>query len=73
VWNPDFSNLTYDQAVTLTLGRHITAEEMTDLDDPFIKQNFSAMLHWIMSEDPAIWEVLTLMDELKVSSPGFDY
>ncbi len=73
VRNPDFSNLTYDQAVSLTSGRHIAAEEMTDLDDPFIRQNFSAMLRRIMAEDPATWEALTLMDDLKVSSPGFDY
>jgi hypothetical protein len=27
-----------------------------------------------MAEDPATWEAsLTLMDDLKVSSPGFDY
>jgi hypothetical protein len=74
VRNPDFSNLTYDQAgVSLTSGRHIAAEEMTDLDNPFIRQNFSAMLRQIMGEDPATWEALTLMDNLKVSSPGFDY
>jgi hypothetical protein len=73
VRNPDFSNLTYDQALSLTSGRHIAAEEMTDLDDPFIKQNFSAMLRRIMAEDPATWEALTLMDDLKVSAPGFDY
>jgi hypothetical protein len=72
VRNPDFSNLTYDQAgVSLTSGRHIAAEEMTDLDNPFIRQNFSAMLRQIMGEDPATWEALTLMDNLKVSSPGF--
>jgi hypothetical protein len=73
VRNPDFSNLTHDQAVSLTSGRHLASEEMTDLDDPFIKQNFSAMLRRIMQEDPSTWEALTLMDELKVSSPGFNY
>jgi hypothetical protein len=26
-----------------------------------------------MAEDPATWATLTLMDDLKVSSPGFDY
>jgi hypothetical protein len=73
VRNPDFSNLTHDQAMVLTSGRHIAAEEMTDLDDPFIRQNFSAMLRWIMQEDPTTWETMTLMDELKVSAPSFDY
>jgi hypothetical protein len=73
VQNPDFSKLTHDQAVALTSGRHIAAEEMTDLDDSFIRQHFSAMLRWIMQEDPTTWEALTLMDELKVTSPGFDY
>jgi hypothetical protein len=72
--HPNFSNLTYDQAVALTSGRQIVSKEMTDLDDPFIlKHNFSAMLRRIMAEDPATWEALTLMDDLKVSSPGFDY
>jgi hypothetical protein len=26
-----------------------------------------------MAEDPATWDALSLMDDLKVSSPGFDY
>jgi hypothetical protein len=26
-----------------------------------------------MQKDPSTWEALILMDELKVSSPGFDY
>jgi hypothetical protein len=46
---------------------------MIDLDNPFIPQNISAMLCQIMAEDPATWEALTLMDDLKVSAPGFDY
>jgi hypothetical protein len=56
-------------------GRHIAAEEMTDINDPFVRQNVSAMLRWIMSEDYATWEAaLTLIDDLKVSYPGFgDY
>jgi hypothetical protein len=29
---------------------------MTDLDNPFIQQNFSAILRQIMAEDPATWE-----------------
>jgi hypothetical protein len=49
VRNPDFLNLTYDQAPSLTSGRHIAAKEMTDLDDPFIRQTFSAMLRQIRS------------------------
>jgi hypothetical protein len=75
VQNPDFSKLTHDQAVALTSGRHIAAEEMTDLDDPFIRQHFPAMLRCgIMQEDPTTREALTLMmDQLKVASPGFDY
>ena len=73
VRNPDFSNLTYEQALALTSGRHIAAEEMTDLDDPFIKQNFALMLRRIMAEDSGTWEAITLMDDLKVAAPGFDY
>ena len=46
---------------------------MTDLDDPFIKHNFSLMLQQIMAEDPGTWEALALMDDLKVAAPGFDY
>jgi hypothetical protein len=73
VRNPDFSNLTYEQALLLTSGRQIAAEEMTDLDDPFIKQNISLMLRRIMAEDSGTWEAITFMDDLKVAAPGFDY
>jgi hypothetical protein len=72
VRNPDFSNLTYNQAASLASGRHSAAEEMTDLDDLFIRKNFSAMFRQILAEDPATWEVFTLVDDLKVPSPGFD-
>ena len=46
---------------------------MTELDDPFVLQNFNAMLQKIMQEDGGTWEALGLMDELKITSPGFDY
>ena len=46
---------------------------MTQLDDPFILQNFTTMLRKIMQEDSGTWEALGLMDQLKVTSPGFDY
>ena len=44
---------------------------MTELDDPFVLQNFTAMLQKIMQEDGGTWEALGLMDELKITSPGF--
>jgi hypothetical protein len=68
----NFEDLTYDQAVSLSSKRMIAADEMTDLDDPFILQNFTAMLWKIMQEDTGAWEALRLMDELVVQSPGFD-
>ncbi len=51
----------------------MSADEMTELDDPFVLQNFTAMLQKIMQEDGGTWEALGLMDELKITSPGFDY
>jgi hypothetical protein len=36
----------------------IAANEMTDLNDPFILQNFTAMLWKIMQEDTGTWEAL---------------
>jgi hypothetical protein len=51
----------------------MSADEMDELDDPFVLQNFTAMLRKIMQEDSGTWEALGLMDELKFTSPGFDY
>ena len=71
--HPDHEELTYDQAVHLTLKRMIAADELTYLDDPFVRQNFTAMLRLIMQEGSGTWQALLLMDELKIKSPGFDY
>jgi hypothetical protein len=71
--NPDFRHLTYAQAHALSSKKVIAADEMTGLDDPFIKQNFTEMLRKIMSEDSGTWEGLRLMDDLKANAPGFDY
>jgi hypothetical protein len=71
--NPNYEHLTYDQAVSLSSKQSMPADEMTELDDPFVLQNFTAMLQKIMQEDSGTWEALGLLDELKVTSPGFDY
>jgi hypothetical protein len=71
--HPDHEELTYDQAIHLTSKRMIAADELTDLDDPFVRQNFTAMLRLIMQEGSGTWQALLLMDELKIKSPGFDY
>jgi hypothetical protein len=71
--NPNYEHLTYDQAVSLASKKSMSADEMTELDDPFVLQNFTAMLQKTMQEDCGTWEGLGLMDELKITSPGFDY
>jgi hypothetical protein len=71
--NPNYEHLTYDQALNLSSKKTMSADEMTQLDDPFILQNFTTMLRKIMQEDSGTWEALGLMDQLKVTSPGFDY
>ena len=71
--NPNYEHMTYEQAISLTSKKVMSANEMTELDDPFVHQNFTAMLRKIMQEDAGTWEALGLMDQLKVSSPGFDY
>ncbi len=71
--NPNYAYMTYEQAISLTSKKVMSANEMTELDDPFVHQNFTAMLRKIMQEDAGTWEALGLMDQLKVSSPGFDY
>jgi hypothetical protein len=71
--NPNYEHLTYEQAVNLSSKKSMAADEMTELDDPFVLQNFTAMLRKIMQEDSGTWEALGLMDQLKISSPGFDY
>ena len=43
--HPDHEELTYDQAVHLTSKRMIAADELTDLDDLFVSQNFTDMVH----------------------------
>ena len=71
--HPNHEELTYAQAVQLTSKRMIAADELTNLDDPFVLQNFTSMLCLIMQEGPGTWHAIALMDELKVQSPGFDY
>ena len=71
--NPNYEHLTYEQALNLTSKKTMSSDEMTELDDPFILQNFTTMLRKIMQEDSGTWEALGLMDELKITSPGFDY
>jgi hypothetical protein len=52
----------------------MSADEMTELNHPFVLQNFTAMLKKRMQEDHgSTWEALGLMGELKVTFPGFDY
>jgi hypothetical protein len=41
----------------------MSADEMTELDDPFILQNFTKVLRKIMQEDSGTWEALGLMQE----------
>jgi hypothetical protein len=67
--NPDFRHLTYDQAHVLSSKKVRAADEMTGLNDPFIRQNFMKMLHKITSEESGTPEGLHLMDELKVNAP----
>ena len=71
--NPDYQHLSYEQARALSSKKSIAADEMTGLDDPFINQNFTLLLRKIMQEDSDTWEALSLMDDLKLLSPGFDY
>jgi hypothetical protein len=54
--------------------KFISADEMTELDDSFVLQNFTRMLRKIMQEDSGTWEALGAIDELEVvCSPSFDY
>jgi hypothetical protein len=70
--NPNYEHLTYKQAVNLSSKKSMAADEMTELDDPFVLQNFTAMLQKIMQEDSRTWEALGLMDQLFPSSPKFN-
>jgi hypothetical protein len=38
----------------------MSADEMTELNDPFVLQNFTAMLRKIMQEDSGTWEALSI-------------
>ena len=73
IQNPNYEHMTYEQAMSLNSKKLMSANEITELDDPFVDQNFTAMLRKIMQEDSGTWEAVGLMDKLKVSSPGFDY
>ncbi len=71
--NPNHEHPTYDQVVSLSSKKSMSADEMTELDDPFVLQNFTAMIRKIMQEDGGTCESLGVMDELKITSPSFDY
>ena len=73
VQHPDYQHLSYDQACALSSKKVIASDELTGLDDPFVNQNFTQMLRKIMSNDSDTWEALSLMDDLKIQAPGFDY
>jgi hypothetical protein len=43
-----YEHLTYEQALNLSSKKSMSADKMTELDDPFILQSFTTMLWKIM-------------------------
>ena len=51
----------------------VAADEVIDLDQPILLQNFTALLRKCMQESSSTWVALRYLDETKVRVPGFDY
>jgi hypothetical protein len=49
------------------------AEEVIDLDQPILLQNFTTLLRKCMQESSSTWVALRYLDETKDLVPGFDY
>ena len=64
----------YSDFAFLTSRKPIQAsEEQINTNDPFIYQNFKAMLDKILQEDKNTWAVINYLEEVKREVPGFDY
>jgi hypothetical protein len=52
---------------------NMATEEITDLDQPILCQNFTSLLCKCMQESSSTWVALRYLDETKQRVPGFDY
>jgi hypothetical protein len=52
---------------------NMAAEEIINLDQPILHQNFTELLRKCMQESASTWVALRYLDETKSRVPGFDY
>ena len=71
--NPDGSQLTHDVATRLTKRCNLKQNEIEELEDPFVRNNFRAMYKQIMSESSSTWQVINYLQQCTVEIKGFDY
>ena len=71
--HPDGTHLTHDVATRLTKRCSLKRNEIDELEDPLIRNNFRAMYKEIMSESSNTWQVLNYLQKCKVQITGFDF
>ena len=71
--NPNYTDLTINEANLLLEMNPLSEEEHKVLDNPIIRINFQEMLLKIMAEDSSTWEALAFLRRCKDEMPGFDF
>jgi hypothetical protein len=65
--------LTLHDVKRVASRENMAAEEIIDLDQPILRQNFTSLLRKCMQESSSTWVALRYLDETKLAVPGFDY
>ena len=66
-------DLTLQDVNQVASRTNMAAEEIVDLDQPILRQNFTSLLRKCMQESSSTWVALRYLDETKQRVPGFDY
>jgi hypothetical protein len=62
-----------DVNMIASTSRPVAAEEVINLDQPILLQNFTTLLRKCMQESSNTWVAVRYLDETKDLVPGFDY
>jgi hypothetical protein len=67
------SELTIEDAASLTSGKKSAANEMISTDDPMIAKNHTDLLRRVLAKDSSTWNAIRYLEENKEIFPGFDF
>jgi hypothetical protein len=67
------SELTMEDAATLTSHKKRVADEMISTDDPMIAKNHTDLLRKVLAEESSTWTAIIYLEENKKKYLGFDF